>query len=128
MRRILKKLQGLERGEGVTPIADLTWRRALAEDWKLEEGGKDWDADEWKEREANAIVEALMKANIGFTLRKQPEITAMALEKLDANLPEALMMEWVHRLDPEYLAAFITEQLDEGAAQAWTALQEPKKF
>jgi hypothetical protein len=128
MRRILKKLQELERGSDAIPIADLPWRRALREDWATEDGGKDWDADEWKEREANEIVEALMKANIGFTLKKQPESTAMALEKLDASLPEALMKEWVHRLDPEFLVGFITEQLDEEAAKAWTALQEPKKF
>jgi hypothetical protein len=128
MRRVLKKLQGLERGPDVIPIADLTWRRALREDWAAEDGRKEWDADEWKEREANEIVEALMKANIGFTLKKQPEITAMALERLDANLPEALMKEWVHRLDPEFLVGFITDQLHEEAAKAWTALQEPKKF
>ena len=72
--------------------------------------------------------EALMKANIGFKLKQRPEITAMALEKLDPSLPEALMKEWVHMLDPEFLVGFITEQLDEGAARAWTALQEPVKF
>jgi hypothetical protein len=38
------------------------------------------------------------------------------------------MKEWVYRLDPEFLVGFITDQLDEEAAKAWTALQEPKKF
>jgi hypothetical protein len=128
MRRVLKKLQELERGADAIPIDELTWRRALREDWATEDGGKEWDADEWKEREANEIVEALMKANIGFTLKKQPEITAMALEKLDPSLPEALMKEWVYRLDPEFLVGFIKDQLDEGAATAWTALQQPVKF
>jgi hypothetical protein len=127
MRRVLKKLQGLERPADAIPIADLTWRRALREDWAAEDGGN-WDPDEWKEREASKIVEALMKANIGFMLTKRPEITAMALEKLAPNLPEALTKEWAHRLDPEFLVGFITEQLDEETARAWTALQEPTKF
>jgi hypothetical protein len=129
MRRVLRKLQELKRPEGAIPIADLTWRRALREDYYApEDGRKEWDADEWKEREATKIVEALMKANIGFMLKEQPEITAMALEKLHDKLPEALMKEWVHRLDPEFLVGFIREQLDEEAAQAWTAMQEPKRF
>ena len=129
MRRVLKKLQGLERPDEEVPIADLTWRRALNEDWAAEEGGKDWDAEEWMEREATAIVEALMKANIGFTLKKRPEITAMALEKLDANLPAALMAEWMHLPEnTEFLVGFIRDQLDEDAAQAFVALQGPRKF
>jgi hypothetical protein len=129
MRRVLKKLQRLERGPDLAPIADLTWRRALREDWAAEDGGKEWDADGWKEREANEIVEALMKANIGFTLKKQPEITAMALERLDADLPAALMAEWLHRPEnEEFLVDFITSRLDEEAANAWTASQEPVKF
>ena len=128
MRRVLKKLQGLERSADAIRLEDLTWRRALREDWQAENGGEAWDADEWMEREAGEIVEALMKANIGFKLKQRPEITAMALEKLDPSLPEALMKEWVHMLDPEFLVGFITEQLDEGAARAWTALQEPVKF
>lgn len=128
MRRVLKKLQGLERPDEAIPIAELTWRRALREDWAAEEGGKDWDAEEWMEREATAIVEAIMKANIGFMLTKRPEITAMALEKLAPKLPEALVKEWVNRIDPEFLIGFIRDQLDEEDARAWTALQEPKKF
>jgi hypothetical protein len=128
MRRVLKKLEGMERSGDTTPISELTWRRALREDIAAENNGKEWNADEWMEREADEIVEALMKANIGFTLKKQPEITAMALEKLDPKLPEALMKEWLHRIDPEFLVGFITEQLDEAAATAWVQLQQPVKF
>jgi hypothetical protein len=129
MRRVLKKLQGLERGEDAIPIADLTWRRALREDWATVEGGKEWEADEWKEREANKIVEALMKANIGFMLKKQPEITAMALERLDGNLAEALMAEWLHRPENEgFIVALIKDHLDAEAASAWVVSNEPKVF
>lgn len=129
MRRVLRKLQELERPEGAIPLADLTWKRALREDYAFEDGGKEWDADDWKEREANKIVEALMKANIGFMLRKHTEITAMALERLDPNLPEALMAEWLHRPENgEFLVGLIKDQLDEEALRAWTVLQDPLKF
>ena len=129
MRRVLKKLQGLERSADAIPIADLTWRRALREDWAAEDGGKEWDADEWKEREANKIVEALMKANIGFMLRKQPEITAMALERLDPNLAGALMAEWLCWPENEdFIVGLIEDRLGEEAAEAWAVSQEPVKF
>jgi hypothetical protein len=129
MRRVLKKLQGLERGADAIPIADLKWKRALREDWEAEDGGKNWDVDDWKEREANKIVEALMKANIGFMLRQQPEITAIALERLDSNLAEALMAEWLYRPENEdFIVGLIEDRLDEEAANAWKASQEPKMF
>jgi hypothetical protein len=130
MRRVLRKLQELERPEGAIPLAELTWKRALREDYYApEDGGKDWDADEWKEREANKIVEALMKANIGFMLRKQPEITAMALERLDPNLPAFLMAEWLHWPEnEEYIVGLIRDHLDEEAANAWTVSREPMRF
>jgi ParB-like nuclease domain len=130
MRRVLRKLLELKRPEGAIAIAVLTWKRALREDYYApEDGGKKWDADEWMEREANKIVEALMKANIGFMLRKQPEITAMALERLDPNLPAFLMREWLHWPEnEEYIVGLIRDHLDEEAATAWTVSHEPKMF
>jgi hypothetical protein len=41
MRRVLRKLQELERPEGAIPLAELTWKRALREDYYApEDGGK----------------------------------------------------------------------------------------
>lgn len=130
MRRVLRKLQELERPEGATPLAELTWKRALREDYFApEDGGKKWDAEEWMDGEANKIVEALMKANVGFMLRKQPEITAMALERLDPNLPAFLMAEWLHWPEnEEYIVGLIRDHLDEEAATAWRVSKEPTKF
>jgi hypothetical protein len=130
MRRVLRKLQELKRPEDAIPLADLTWKRALREDYYApEDGGKKWDADEWMEREANKIVEALMKANIGFMLRKQPEITAMALERLDPNLPAFLMREWLHWPEnEEFIVGLIRDHLDEEAVTAWTVSHEPRQF
>jgi hypothetical protein len=123
MKAKLSKLR--DRGRTTEELGALTWVQARG-DWTPEE--RDFDVDAWQERKADKLVDAMQKAHIGHMLRKQPEITAMALEKLDANLPEALMKQWVYRLDPEFLVGFITEQLDEEAARAWTALQTPKKF
>jgi hypothetical protein len=70
-----------------------------------------------------------MKANIGFMLREDAEITAMALERLDADLVSLLMREWF--LWPEnedFILAFVEDRLGEKAAGEWGALAGPQKF
>jgi hypothetical protein len=122
------KLRKLKKLEGV-PIADLTWAQALRMNWEPDAGGKEWDADEWKERKAQEIVDALLNSNIAFMLRKDPEITAIALERLDGNLAGGLMYEWFLRPENEdRITGFIEDHLDERTGMAWTAAKEPMKF
>jgi hypothetical protein len=70
---------------------DYTWTDALrwAHGW-----APDDDADDWKEREAQKIVDALRRHKIAGPLLKHLDITAIALERLDPHLPAFLMHEW----------------------------------
>jgi len=124
MKAKLTKLK--DRGRTTDELAAVTWAQARR-DWEPED--REFDVDGWKERKANKIVAALLKANIAFMLREQPEITAIALERLDANLVARLMYEWF--LWPEnedFILGFIEDRLGEEAAGAWRALSGPQKF
>jgi hypothetical protein len=113
-------------GRTTTELEAMTWVQARGT-WEPED--REFDVDDWKERKANKIVEALQNANIGFMLREQPEITAMALERLDANLVASLMAEWLYRPENEdFIVGLIRDRLDDEAATAWTVSQEPKQF
>lgn len=51
------------------------------------------------------------------------EAIRIALERLDGNLPEALMAEWLYRSENEdFLVGFIEDHLGEEASR------EPMKF
>jgi hypothetical protein len=50
--------------------------------------------------EANKLVEAIVRAKLGGRITKRPDITAIALAKLNESLPAALVAEW--RDDPPF--------------------------
>jgi ParB-like chromosome segregation protein Spo0J len=50
--------------------------------------------DEWKQKEAQKLVDALLKAKIGQGLMKHPDITARALSMINERLPRTLVWEW----------------------------------
>jgi len=55
---------------------------------------QDINAEDWKEKKARKIVEALLDAKIGHGLAKDPEVTALALQMLNSRLPGALVRQW----------------------------------
>jgi hypothetical protein len=62
--------------------------------------------DEWKQKEAQKLVDALLKAKIGQGLMKHPDITAMALAMINERMPRTLVFEW---FGPNELQSMIDE-------------------
>ncbi len=72
-------------------LEEISWVQALQ--WKA--GYKpQLELDDWKEREAQKIIDALEKHNITAMLIKDPEITAIALANLLPNLTGRLAELW----------------------------------
>jgi ParB-like chromosome segregation protein Spo0J len=70
--------------------AELSWARA-----RMAVAGIEIEVDdEWKQKEAQKLVDALLKAKIGQGLMKHPDITAMALAMINERLPRTLVWEW----------------------------------
>ncbi|MEY9573682.1 hypothetical protein ABIE88_001258 [Bradyrhizobium diazoefficiens] len=82
---------------------DLSWRQAQA---KLEGKEKQaFDEDSWLEKRAQNLADDIERAKLH--LSKNPEITALALERLDPGLPAQLMALWQPR------GSFDPTQVDE---------------
>jgi hypothetical protein len=89
MRAVWKKLSA--DSELKESIEGLSWRQVL----RMEGPTKPTkEHEDWIETEAQKIVDALLKAKIGQGLMKNPDITARALAKINADLPKALIYEW----------------------------------
>jgi ParB-like chromosome segregation protein Spo0J len=69
----------------------LTWTKARAVGLEKAE----LSAQEWLEKKAQKIRDALLKANIVRELSKFPDATALALWMLNPNLPKRLIREWI---------------------------------
>jgi ParB-like chromosome segregation protein Spo0J len=113
MRRVLKKLKD----DGIDPM-QLSWikaRRVGTDDTEL-------DADDWKEKKARKIVDALLEAKIGQGLAKDPEVTALALQMLNPTLPGALVREWWFD-DPE-IKSELAEELRRDEANPYELFEE----
>lgn len=74
MRKVRKKLMN----DGEDPTS-FSWVMAR---WKSIGATVD-DPEDWKEKKAQKIVDALLKAKIGQGLAKDPEVTALALQMLN---------------------------------------------
>jgi hypothetical protein len=85
-----------------------TWAQALF--WDKEDHPDD-DTENWKEREAQKIVDSLIRHKLAGVLLKHVDITAIALHKLNDELPWALMYEWAPH---EVLEALRQYDRDEG--------------
>ena len=83
-----KSLAELRKGFG-EDVASITWSEAL----RLK-SGRQTQAKDWKNEQAQKLLDALLKANIGQGLMKNPDVTAMALQRLNPRLPAALIREW----------------------------------
>lgn len=117
MRRVLKKLKD----DGIDPTK-LSWgqaRRVGTDDNEL-------DAEEWKEKKARKIVDALLKAKIGQGLAKDPEVTALALQMLNPTLPGALVREWWFD-DPD-IKSELAEELRRDEANPYDLVEEEPDY
>jgi ParB-like chromosome segregation protein Spo0J len=89
----------------------LTWTKARAVGLEKAE----LSAQEWLEKKAEKIRDALLKANIVRELSKFPDATALALWMLNPNLPKALVHAWMAQ-DPdmgdEIVEALSTDEFD----------------
>jgi hypothetical protein len=93
MRSVWKELRELpeeQRSQLKDGIEGLTWTQART---ALAGEPPEYD-DDWKAKEAQKIVDALLRTKIGLGLIKHPEITAIALARLHEGLPSALVSEW----------------------------------
>lgn len=73
----------------------ITWGQAR----DLKRGGdgiaaEDWDAETWIDEKADALADLIRKKNVEHALTKDPEITARALSRVSASLPQLLIEEW----------------------------------
>lgn len=77
-------------------LQELTWSRARG----LAGGRKDEaELEDWREKEANKLVEDLHRAKLIGRITKHPDITALALAQLADGFPAALIAEWTE--EPE---------------------------
>lgn len=94
MRAVLKKLKDM--GVDAEDIADASWDMArIIANGRTEES----QLEDWLEAEANKLVEDIVRYKLGGRLTKNPDITALALAKLNEGLPAALIEYW--REEPE---------------------------
>jgi len=91
MRSAWKQLHALppERVPNDKSLSALTWKQARR---VLDEKAVDFDADDWREQQTEKLVGELLKAKI--VLSKYPDITALAIERIDPDLPRALVLAW----------------------------------
>ena len=80
MRKVLKEF----------PISvQHSWREAKSFQFDKE----DYEHSTWLEETATKLAQTLAKT-IGTNLTKRPDVLALALEKINSRLPEALVREW----------------------------------
>jgi hypothetical protein len=77
--------------EGLGEAQGYNWRKALNYGSQTK---PQLEEDDWKDREAQKIVDALLRHKIAGQLLKNADITAIALHRLNDKLPRALMYEW----------------------------------
>ncbi len=124
MRRLLKKLRDaaekLENaGEHGLDIDGMTYAEALGKQWPGDEARPKWDADTWLAEKADKLVKKLEDSGIGFMLRENHEVAAMALERISGGLTRSLVNFWVGSPENEEMLAEIMEERDS---------HEPQKF
>jgi hypothetical protein len=118
MRRVLKKLQ--DAGDTPEIIHGMTYAQALGKQWATDKARPDWDADAWLSEKADKLVKKIEAAGIGFMLRENHEVAAMALERIDERLTHSLVSLWGFRPENEEILEEIIEEHDNPG--------EPEKF
>lgn len=109
MRRVLERLK--KDPIHAEEVAGATWAYARRLDLGLQKKAPD---DDWLEKEADKLAAQLLKVNLGQGLMKNPDVTALALEKLNPKIPRALIEQWI--FDPQYddLIEGLLEERDQG--------------
>jgi hypothetical protein len=113
MRKVLKNLKDYG-----TDLALLSWVEAR----RVGIEPKDGDPER-KLKKAMKIVDALKKAKIGQGFMRDPEVTALALQMLNPNLPGALARQWWFD-DPDLKVEMADELRREG--DPYGLLEEPE--
>jgi hypothetical protein len=110
MRETWTELHSGQYGD-VENLADLSWKQARAKREGKEKQA--FDEDSWLEERAQNLADDIRRYKLA--LSRNPEITALALEKLDPGLPAELMAYWEPRrpFDPDEAPAYV--ELDEDA-------------
>jgi hypothetical protein len=114
MRKVLKNLKDYG-----TDLALLSWVEAR----RVGIEPKDGDPER-KLKKAMKIVDALKKAKIGQGFMRDPEVTALALQMLNPNLPGALARQWWFD-DPDLKVEMADELRREG--DPYGLLEEPEE-
>jgi hypothetical protein len=90
MRRVWRTLKE-RRDAPLSELRSLSWGRA-----QMRANGTEPEAEhlDWLEAEADKLVAAIVRAKLGGQLTRRPDVTAVALGKLNDGLPAALIEEW----------------------------------
>ena len=110
MRSIIDVVAAAAAGKQPVDLMKLTWAKAR-HIWQGKSAATytDEERDTWKERKAQEIVDLIQRTNVAAGMMKDMEVTALALQMLNADLPVALMEHWAgdYSEDIEELAARI---------------------
>jgi ParB-like chromosome segregation protein Spo0J len=126
MRRVLKALK--EKDVDAEAISRMTYAQALGK-MSADDSGETWEPETWKQKEADKIVKKIEAAGIGFMLRQDHEIAAIALERVHSALVNTLVGEWLWRPENEELAdEFIANRLERLELEERRGPEEAQKF
>jgi hypothetical protein len=126
MRKVLKALKAT--GVDEETIAGMTYAQALGK-MGADDAGETWEYETWKQKEAEKIVKKIEATGIGFMLRKDHEIAALALERVHASLVHTLVGEWLWRPENEEWAdEFIADRQERLELEALKGPGEAQKF
>jgi hypothetical protein len=90
MRSVWKKVNDGQHGDR-EDLLTLSWSQAR---WKVEGQEEEAEVEDWRNAEADKIVEKLHRAKLIGPLTKNVDITALVLAKMNENLPAMLTAEW----------------------------------
>jgi hypothetical protein len=94
MRKVMRKLDELGHGP---EASNISWSKAR----HLAKGDSEYaEHGDWLEAEADKLVDDIVRFKLGACLTRNPDITALALAKLNPGLPDALVAEWAP--EPEF--------------------------
>jgi hypothetical protein len=86
MREVWRKLNDGQHGEP-EDLVELSWQQARR---KVEGKQDEIPLDDWRDAQANKLVEKIHNAKLAGDFTQNADITALALAKLDDNLPTML--------------------------------------
>ncbi|MCP1774374.1 hypothetical protein ACVIU4_010424 [Bradyrhizobium barranii subsp. barranii] len=120
MRAVLKRLR--EMGLPADDVLEMSWNTARGRAQGITE---DAELEDWREAEAQKLVEAIARAKLGARLTKNPDITAIALAKLNDGLPQALMAQWTEPAEATYAHHHRSHQVQLGRTDPRGAQASP---